>query len=99
MSRYIENKKSFKTFRVTVATAGTPVQLRDMNIPDGYKLIIKALDANTGVMLTGETSDAAKTGFELGAGQSIGYNLQNSNMVWVDASVSGEIVCCSVEQN
>lgn len=102
MSRGPYNKKSFETFRKTVAVAGTAEQLHaDLPIPDGFMLIVKALDGNTGNMEFAETQAKAQGSdvFILDGGQSIGLSITNANLVWLDATVSGEGVVCYLERN
>lgn len=100
MSRYSTNKAFFETFRITVAAAGTARKLPDIAIPDGFQLIVKADDANTGNMEIGPTQAIAQStdAFVLDAGQSIGLKIQNCNQCWVDATVNGESVFCYVER-
>ena len=95
----VTNRTDIAVFRKTVTTAGTPVQLEALNIPDGFMLVIKALASNTGNILVGRNeADVTGHGFELDASESIGYKITNANVIWIDATISGETVCCSVEQ-
>lgn len=102
MSRWVYNKKSFDTFRKTVAVNGTAEQLHsDLPIPDGFQLIVKALDGNTGDIELANSQEKAQGSevFILDAGQSIGLSITNANLVWIDATVNGEGVVCYVERN
>ena len=102
MTRYSYNRSFFETFRKTVAIAGTAEKLHsELPIPDGFQLVIKALDNNTGDIEIGnsQTSAQSANAFILDAGQSIGMKITNANLVWIDVSVSGEGVVCSVEQH
>ena len=99
MSR-VYNKKSFETFRKTVASAGTAEQLHsDLPIPDGYMLIVKALEANAGDIEIANSQERAQGSnvFTLDAGQSIGLSITNANLVWIDATSNGDGVVCYVE--
>ena len=100
MSPFVTNRTSFATFRVTVSSAGTPVNFDALPIPDNFMLIIKALEANTNNILVGNSSSTVGTvGFELAKGQSVGYKITNASAIWMDALVDGEGVSCSVEQH
>lgn len=70
----------------------------DLEIPDGYAVVIKALQGNTGFIYVGESEDrVTSNGFELDAGESIGYRVTNANKIWIDSSVDSESICASVE--
>jgi len=100
MSPFATNRTTISTFRVTVPNAGTPVNFDALQIPDNFKLIIKALEANTDNIFIGNASDTVGTiGFELAAGQSVGYRITNASAIWIDVKVDGEGVSCSVEQH
>lgn len=102
MNRGPYNKKSFETFRKTVAAAGTAEQLHaDLPIPDGFGLIMKALDGNTGDIEFANSKAKAEGSdvFILDAGQSIALSVTNANAVWLDVTVSGEGVVFYVERN
>ena len=101
MSRWITNRTFFETFRKTVATAGTAEKLHsDLPIPDGFQLIIKALDGNTGDVEYASSQAKAQgtNAFILDSGQSVGLRITNANLVWIDVTVNAEGVVCSVEQ-
>ena len=76
-------------FRGTVAGAGTPVQLATNAISAG---ILEAPSTNGGLIYVGGT-DVSSTiyGAELQPGQSTGIQIDNTNKIWIDASVSGDI--------
>lgn len=102
MSQGIFNSKSFKTIRKNVAAAGTAEQLHaDLPIPDGFGLVVKALDANTGDIEIGETAAIAQGAapFILKAGSALSMGVLNANAVWIDVTVSGEGVSAIVEKN
>lgn len=102
MNRGVYNKKSFETFRKTVAAAGTAEQLHaDLPIPDGFQLVMKALDGNTGDIEFANTQAKAQGSdvFILDSGQSIGLSITNANAVWIDATVNGEGVVFYVERH
>jgi len=74
----------------TVATAGTAVQLQSSA---NLSLTIKALAGNTGLIYVGDSSVDSSNGFELSAGDSVSIAVSQNNLIWIDASVSGEKVC------
>jgi hypothetical protein len=97
------NRSSFTTGQKIVTAAGTAEQLPDVKIPDGFFAIMMADPKNTGYIYPGETKDiaeynAANDIFRLEAGDSIPLHITNLNLIWCDASVSGEGVSFYVEQ-
>ena len=74
----------------TVATAGTAVQLQTSA---NLSLTIKSLAANTGLIYVGDSGVTSANGFELSAGDSVSIAVSQNNLIWIDASVSGEKVC------
>lgn len=95
----VPNRTSFTPFQKTVASAGTPEQLHsNLAIPDGYSLLIKAKNANTGKVKVGATSAAFDTDcFQLEKDQAVTLRLTNANLVYIDVTVNGEGVECIVE--
>lgn len=79
----------------TVTSAGTAVALGTQAI--GGPLAVKALAANTGIVVVGcdGASDVTTAnGFQLAAGEAIIFNhVANLGDIWVDAAVNGEGVC------
>ncbi len=99
----VTNKPAFATGQKDVTAAGTPEQLDDFPIPDGFKLTVIARTGNTGYIYLGRTKgDCAnnKRRFDgLGAGLAVSLRVKNANAVWVDADNDGEGVSWIVEQN
>lgn len=99
----VSNKLTFATGQKDVTTAGTPEQLDDLAIPDGFKLTVIAKPGNTDVIYLGKNKgDCAnnKRRFDgLEAGIAVSLRVKNTNAVWVDAGVSDEGVSWIVEQN
>lgn len=89
------------TAQKNVTTSGTPVQLAAQAIPPGVTIVVKAKNSNTGTITVGNSStNALNTGtthFKLLNGQSIEYQVQNTDVVWIDATVSGEGVEITAE--
>lgn len=96
MSRFT-NLSNITTGRKTVTVSGTPEQLSSSSIaiPPGVSLVIKAMSANTGTITIGNSSSNANSSsstvsFRLLAGQALALEIANVNIVWLDATVSGE---------
>jgi hypothetical protein len=81
-----------ENFHVNVTSAGTPVQLPSHHIPNGIDFAIKAKPGNTGVIRVGKAaaSTTSSTGWSLDAKDGLKFGVPNTNMVWIDATVSGE---------
>lgn len=93
MARFL-NANDIKTFQKNVTTSGTSVQLDSNAVPEGVSVVVKAKRANTGVITVGDSSaNALNTGtahFALQAGQSISVQVTNTDVIWIDSTVSGE---------
>jgi len=88
---------------VTVATAGTPVQVVNTSQPlpgSGCRANVRAMSANTGKMKLGPSAGSITGGsyWELNASETApGLSLSDLNEIWVDSTVNGEKVCVIVE--
>jgi hypothetical protein len=71
----------------TVTTAGTRIQLPANTI---RTITIKGKAANVGIIYVGSSDVTASNGFPIAAGDTISLDLANSDLVWLDSSVSGE---------
>ncbi len=100
MARYA-NTKSILTFQKNVTTSGTPVQLTAYDVPEGVAVVVKAKKGNTGdITVGGSSAQALNTGtgfFRLQPEQSITYQIINTDSIWIDATVSGEGIECTLE--
>lgn len=98
----LPNKSSLTTGQKDVTVAGTAEQLPDVGVPSGYKAIILAKPGNTGYIYLGSSKANAESLTDrfdrLEAGDSVPLQITNLNLVWVDASVSGEGISYVVEQ-
>jgi hypothetical protein len=87
---------TFHVFRRTVTTSGTPVQLDTLSVEPDQTVLIKAKSTNAGVISVGNSSvEAIKTNDEnylLEAGQSVALKVPNTNEIWIDSTISGDIV-------
>ena len=81
--------------QTTVTTAGAAIALGAQ--PVGGPLAVKALAANTGVIVIGNDGAGDVTianGFQLSAGEVIVFNhVANLGNIWLDAAINGEGVC------
>jgi hypothetical protein len=95
MSRFL-NPAGFTAFRTAVTSSGTPVQMASNAVPDGVSIIVRALRTNTGIITVGNSSaNALNTGtdnFQLQQGQSVSLQLDDTDLIWIDATVDGEAV-------
>lgn len=96
------NFQSFVARVVSVAAAGTPVQLPDIPVPDGAELSIRARITNgfRRVYVSDSPVNATDpaTRIELRAGETIGLRVANADVVFVDASANGAAIELLVEQ-
>lgn len=94
------NRSTFATGQQTVTTAGTAQNMAAQAIPDGFSVVIKARSTNTGRIRIGNSQANAQSttvSFSLGSNQDVQLYITNLNLVWVDATVSGEGVEWVVE--
>lgn len=100
--RAIEGSRSqFITGQKDVAAAGTPEQLPDVSVPDGFKVIIMAKQSNTGNIYLGNSVtilSSSQRFDKLEAGDSVPLQVTNTNLIWIDSTVNGEGICYIVEQ-
>lgn len=91
----------FKSFKKTVAAAGTRTALGTVSL-QVHEVVVKALAANTGIIYLGDSTVASSNGYELSAGQSFSVPLTmiprtgsvvNLTSIYIDSSVNGEGVC------
>lgn len=85
---YPVGSKQLKSGHVTVATPGTAVQLPAFACRE---VTIIGLDSNTGPIFVGDAGVSPTTyGVKLNKNGSITLPVQNTNMVYLDAAVTGE---------
>ena len=76
--------------KVTVATAGTLVQLANQAVES---VIIKANPANTGdILIHASGTPAADELYPLAAGDTVSFDIDNLNKIFIDATVSGDSI-------
>lgn len=71
-----------------VTTAGTRVALQSATTNGG--IVIKALKTNTGTIYVGGSTVSSANGFQLAAGDTVAFAINDASNVSIDASVNGE---------
>jgi hypothetical protein len=76
--------------RITVVSAGTPVQGPDAQ---GFDFVLQGAPANTGTVYVYDSdTDTAANGYALGPGQQVPVRASNLNTLWFDASADNQAV-------
>ena len=78
---------TISSFKTTVTTAGTRVQLANHAC---LSVTVKARSNNTGLIYVGDVTVTSSNGFELSAGESVSFVIDNTNRLYIDSSVNGE---------
>jgi len=96
------NRPALITGQKNVTTAGTAVQLPDITIPNGFKVIIMAKPSNTGYIYLGNSKvsaeDSSSRFGRMEAGDSITLQITTLKLVWFDSSEDSEGISYIVEQ-
>lgn len=88
-----ENRFAWASGHKLVAAAGTGVVLGSQAIPADFKVVIGALNTNTGAIYLGNSKANAEDhtiAVPLLAGQAAAMKITNTNLVWIDADNAGE---------
>ena len=92
-SNVTANWPALRTGQATT-TSGTPVAMPNIPIRQGLDIVIKAQTGNTGKITLGySTTTALFSGtdnFSLLPGESVELNLTNANLLYFDASTTGD---------
>lgn len=98
----IQNPLEIASQIVTVATAGDAAQLPIVHIPVGKAVRIKALSTNTGTIYIGNNKPEAEghtlAYLLIATDGPVKYEINNLSQLWIDASVGGEGISWTVEQ-
>jgi len=97
----LQNPFEISSFVVRVAAVNVPVQLPGREIPYGKALVIKALNTNGGLIRVANSRPEAlnvNSSYWLIGNEAIEYEIKNSEQLWINATVAGEGVVCTVEQ-
>lgn len=94
------NPNAFRVEKVVVTTAGTPVQLPNIALSAGVKVMLTKPDGEAGITYiansSANTGDATKR-FELEMGDSLMLQVKNTNLVWIDGTLNGNSIILTVE--
>lgn len=96
----LANRTSVATGTKTITSAGTGEVMPTQVIPDGYKVMIKALNSNTDAVHIADTKakvEVDANAYELQPDEFVTLNVTNLNILWLDANVNGEGVTYTVE--
>jgi hypothetical protein len=97
------NATAFTIQNTTVTTAGTPVQLPSIVVPDGRALVVASDGGNNVKNVVYVATSSVNAGdptkrVTLAPGNSVKLYVTNANLVWVDSSANGQKVNVIVEQ-
>lgn len=93
------NRSSITTGEKTVTTAGTAVQMPDVEVPEGFEATITAKHFNVGRVYIGGTKAEAEAHHPgLGPDDVFHEYVTNLNAIWIDADNDGEGVDYEVPQ-
>ena len=88
-------------FTVLCGAANTAVRLPNRAVPHGKALVVKALPTNGGIIrIASSGPDAINPGssYTLIANEAIEYEVTNAEVLYISATVAGEGVVCTMEQ-
>lgn len=97
------NATAFTVQNTTVTTAGTPVQLPSITVPDGRSLVVISDAKNDVKQVVYVATSSVNAGdptkrIVLSPGNSVRLFVSNANLVWVDSSANAQKVSAVVEQ-
>ena len=93
------NRSTFLSGIVNVPVPGTPVQLPNISIPDGFAVTLVPLPGNAGLVYTQYVATASPTTrMALDNGQPNAFPVKNLNVVYLDADVAGDGMTWQVVQ-
>ena len=96
----VPNRESFATGQVTVPVPGTAVQLPAQAIPDGFAVVIRAKDTNTGNVYLGNSAANAQdptVAYILDVGEFVTLYITDLSAAFIDADVADEGIDWIVE--
>ena len=96
------NASAFTALVFTVVTAGTPVNLTALAVPDGFSAVFRAHRSNGNKIIylansSVNTADPTKR-VELRAGEIVQLTVDDLNLVWIDATANASKLEVAVEQ-
>jgi hypothetical protein len=96
----VPNRSDFYTGQKNVAVAGTAEQCPAQAVPDGFTIFLRAKVGNAGTVWVSNSKANAEdhtVATPLEAGAFLTLALTNTDIIWIDADVSGEGACLTVE--
>jgi hypothetical protein len=84
---------------VTVAAAGTPVQLESKSGGEAHSVIVQALGTNEGTIVVGDKNVKAapgihgaptRRGIALAANESVAIDIADPGAIWIDSTINGD---------
>jgi len=90
------NCNSLASGAITISS--NPTQGPNIPIPDGYEVLIKAKDGNTGTCYIETSNSTSTTKFALLAGEFVTLSVTNLNLIWFSDTVSTDVIMYLVEQ-
>ena len=95
----ISNRAIGLTGTVTVSAVGTPVQLPDVSIPDGFAVTLVPKPGNAGLVYAQYVAGSTTTArMPLDNGQPIAFPVKNLNVIYLDADNAGDGATWTVVQ-
>lgn len=93
------NKDAWTGDEFTITAPGTAERLPDVDVPDGFDVVIRGHPDNTGYIYVGTTKIQAEARtMPLGPDDSYSLRVTNVNLIWVDIQVLNEKGIYVVEQ-
>lgn len=84
---------------VTITLPGTAEQLPDVDVPEGFEVVVRGHPDNTGFIYVGITKAQAEAHtIPLGPDDSYSLRVTNANLIWLDIQVAAELAIYLVEQ-
>ena len=100
---YPQSTDAISVNRMTLVVANTPYQGPDMEVEDGFALVVKSdpTNAAAGLLFVGPNASAsisANLSWPLVLNESIAYYITNANQLWVSGNTAGDNVVFTVEK-
>lgn len=97
----LENPANIASGELLCPVAGVGYKLPGYEIPWDKAVVVKALNANVGIIRVGNTRVDAQTaviGYPLIRNETIAYKIRNVGRLWVSSTIPGEGIHWTVEQ-
>lgn len=101
LTAIFRNTPKIQIFNVAVQTAGQPISLPEIVVPDGLTLILESMGApphiNTGILIVSGKGNQSQVK-PLRPGQNVGFNTTNTDDIIVTGTVVGDILILYCER-